>query len=61
MQTINLKTVDLFFNWALASKRVAIAEENKTSSEKLFKIGKKRYDLIAIERDELFIWRVKPR
>lgn len=53
MQTINLKTVELFFNWALASKRVSIAKENETSAKKLFKIGKKRYDLIAIERDEL--------
>lgn len=38
---------------ALASKKVEIAQENKISAEKLFNIGKKRYDLIAIERDEL--------
>lgn len=53
LQTINLKSVDLFFKWALASKKVEIAQENKTSAEKLYKIGKQRYDLIAIERDEL--------
>ncbi|GAL68871.1 outer membrane protein TolC putative [Jejuia pallidilutea] len=53
LQTINLKSVDLFFKWALASKKVEIAQENKISAEKLFNIGKKRYDLIAIERDEL--------
>ncbi|WP_396603276.1 TolC family protein [Algibacter sp. R77976] len=53
LQTINIKSVDLFFKWALASKKVEIAKENKTSAEKLFKIGKQRYDLIAIERDEL--------
>jgi len=53
LQNIHLKSVDLFFKWALASKKVAIAKENKTSVEKLFNIGKKRYDLIAIERDEL--------
>ena len=53
LQTINLKTVDLFFNWALASKKVEIAKENKQSSEKLFKIGKKRYDLGSIERDDV--------
>ncbi|QTD38542.1 TolC family protein [Polaribacter batillariae] len=52
-QTINLKTIDFFFNWALASKKVEIAQENKTSAEKLFKIGKKRYDIGAIERDDL--------
>lgn len=53
LQTINLNTVDLFFNWALTSKKVEIAKENKVSAEKLFEIGKKRYELIAIERDEL--------
>lgn len=53
LQTINLKCVDLFFNWALASKKVEIAKENQASAQKLFKIGKKRYDVIAIERDEL--------
>ncbi|APY12032.1 hypothetical protein BWZ22_12690 [Seonamhaeicola sp. S2-3] len=53
LQTINLKSVDLFFKWALASKKVEMAKENKTTAEKLFKIGKQRYDLIAIERDEL--------
>ncbi|WP_345004365.1 TolC family protein [Snuella lapsa] len=52
-QTINLKTIDLFFNWALAHKKVEIARENKTSTEKLFKIGKRRYDLGSIERDDL--------
>lgn len=53
LQDINLKSVALFFNWALASKKVEIAKENKASAEKLFNIGKKRYELIAIERDEL--------
>ena len=53
LQSINLRTIDLFFNWALASKKVAIAEENKETAEKLFKIGKKRYDLGSIERDDI--------
>ena len=53
LQNINLKTVDLFFNWALASKKVTIAKENKQSAEKLFKIGKKRYDLGSIERNDV--------
>lgn len=53
LQTINLKTVDLFFNWVLASKKVEIAKENKESAEKLFKIGKKRYDLGSIERNDV--------
>ncbi|WP_162623364.1 TolC family protein [Confluentibacter sediminis] len=53
LQTINLKSVNLFFQWALASKKVEIAKENKMAAEKLFNIGKKRYDLIAIERNDL--------
>ena len=53
LQEINLKAVNLFFSWALASKQVEIAKENKISTEKLFKIGKKRYQLIAIERNDL--------
>lgn len=53
LQNINLKSVSLFFNWALVSKKVAIANEGKASSEKLFKIGKKRYDLGSIEKDDL--------
>ena len=53
LQSINLKTVDLFFNWALASKKVEIARENKQSAEKLFKIGEKRYDLGSIERNDV--------
>ncbi len=53
MQAINLKSIELFFNWALATKNVEIAEENKNTSIKLLDIGKKRYDLIAIERSDL--------
>ncbi|WP_203257017.1 TolC family protein [Hyunsoonleella ulvae] len=53
LQTINIKSVDLFFKWALASQKVTIAKENKTTVEKLFEIGKKRYEVIAIERDDL--------
>ncbi|WP_159427062.1 TolC family protein [Formosa haliotis] len=53
LQEINLKTIRLFFDWALANQKVKIAKENKSSAQKLFNIGKKRYDLIAIERDEL--------
>ena len=53
LQTINLKSVSLFFSWALASKKVEIAKENEMAAKKLFNIGKKRYDLIAIERNDL--------
>lgn len=53
LEEINIKAVNLFFNWALASKKVEIAKENKESADKLFDIGKKRFEVIAIERDEL--------
>ena len=53
LQAINLKTVNLFFNWALASKKLEIAQENKVSAEKLFKMGKQRYDIGSIEKDDL--------
>ncbi|WP_086477300.1 MULTISPECIES: TolC family protein [Arenibacter] len=52
-QTINLRTIDLFFHWAMAHKKVTIAQENKDSAKKLFGIGEKRYDLGSIERDDL--------
>lgn len=53
LQSINLKTIDLFFDWALAGKKVDIAKENKQSAEKLFKIGKKRYELGSLERNDV--------
>ena len=53
LQGINLKVVDLFFNWALASKNVEIANENLASAEKLYEIGNKRYELASIERNDL--------
>ena len=53
LQTINIKAVGLFFNWALANKKLEISEENRASAEKLYKIGKKRYEIGTIERDDL--------
>lgn len=53
MQDINVKTVGYFFNWALASKRVELSKENVETAEKLFKIGKKRYELGSIEKDDV--------
>ncbi|WP_037315949.1 TolC family protein [Salegentibacter sp. Hel_I_6] len=52
-QEINMHTVSLFFQWALASTKVDIAQENKKAAARLYKIGKKRYDLGSIEKDEL--------
>lgn len=52
-QDINLETVSLFFNWALANTRLEIARENKENTARLYEIGKKRYDLGAIEKDDL--------
>jgi len=53
LQLLKLKAVNLFFNWALASNRVSIVKENNLSAIKLFKIGKKRYKIGAIEKDDI--------
>ncbi|MFY0715234.1 TolC family protein [Seonamhaeicola sp. NFXS20] len=53
LQNINIKTVQYFFNWALASKRKAMAEEKLASSKKLFKIGEKRYDIGSVEKEDV--------
>lgn len=53
LQNITLKTVGYFFSWASASKRVELDQENVLSTQKLFKIGKKRYELGSIEKDDL--------
>ena len=53
LQDIKLKSVTYFFNWAIASKNVQLAQENVLTTQKLLKIGKKRYDLGSIEKDDL--------
>lgn len=53
LQDIKLKAVNYFFNWASASKKVELAQENVLSTQKLFKIGKKRYELGSIEKDDV--------
>jgi hypothetical protein len=53
IQEINVKAITYFFNWALASKRVEMAVENSETAQKLFKIGKKRYELGSIEKDDV--------
>jgi len=53
LQEINVNTITYFFDWALATKRVSIATENKKSAEKLFKIGKSRYELGSLERTDV--------
>lgn len=52
-QVINLKAIDLFFRWALSNKKVEIAKETKSNAKKLYEIAKKRYEIGAIERDDL--------
>lgn len=53
LQDIKLKVVNYFFNWALASKKVELSKENIATTQKLFKIGKKRYELGSIEKDDV--------
>lgn len=52
-QKVNMRTVSLFFQWALASAKVDIARGNKKAANRLYEIAKKRYDLGSIEKDEL--------
>lgn len=53
LQDIKLKAVGYFFNWASVSKKVELAQENVLTTQKLFKIGKKRYELGSIEKDDV--------
>ena len=52
-QKINIQAVSLFFKWALNSAKVSIAEETQTNAERLYAIAKKRYEIGAIEKDDL--------
>lgn len=52
-QKINIQAISLFFTWALNSAKVTIAQETKSNAEKLFTIAKKRYEIGAIEKDDL--------
>ena len=51
--TLNLKVVELFFDLALAYARSKMQLENIQSSTKLFELGKKRFEIGAIERKDL--------
>ncbi|WP_434035521.1 TolC family protein [Formosa sp. 4Alg 33] len=53
LQNININALQLFFNWALASKRYDMAKDKVASSKKLFNIGKKRYDIGSIEKEDV--------
>lgn len=52
-QKINQRVISLFFQWALAYSKLEIARENKETTKRLYEIGKKRYDLGSIEKDDL--------
>lgn len=53
LQNINVKTVQYFFSWALATKKEEMAQEKVISSKKLYDIGKKRYEIGSIEKEDL--------
>lgn len=52
-QKINLDAIKFFFDWALSTAKVAIAKETEENAERMYKIAVKRYDIGAIERDDL--------
>ncbi len=53
LQRINVRAVNYFFSWILVSKRVEMAMERAVTSEKLYKIGKERYKIGSIEKEDL--------
>lgn len=53
LQSINIRAVQLFFDWLLAHQKAKIATDNQKSTKKFYEIGKQRYDLGAIKRDDL--------
>lgn len=53
LQSINVKAVQYFFAWALAAKKEAMARDKVATSQNLLKIGKKRYDIGSIEKEDL--------
>jgi hypothetical protein len=52
-QEINLEMLSLFFNWIIISNKKELAVEAKKNAIRLHEIGKKRYDLGSIQRDNL--------
>ncbi|MBL7473292.1 TolC family protein [Robertkochia sediminum] len=52
-QQINLQVLDLYFDWAMSQTQMDIAKKNLETAERLYSISLKRYDLGAIEKDEL--------
>jgi outer membrane protein TolC len=53
LQNIKLSAVDLYFNLILEYKRVIIARNNLKNAIKLYKIGKEKYKILAIKKEEL--------
>ena len=53
LETVKLTVLDLYFNLLLQYKRMSIAEENLKNTEKLYEIGKEKYKLLAIKKEDL--------
>ena len=53
LQNIKLKTLDLYFNLLLQYKRMSIAEENLKNAEKLYEIGKEKFKILSIKKEDL--------
>jgi len=52
-QELNIKTTSLFFELVLAYNKVQMTRENQRNARRLYAIGKKKYPLGTIERDDL--------
>lgn len=53
VQETKIKAVNLFFELLLAKTRKEIALANVASSDTLYKIGKKKFEILSVQREEL--------
>jgi len=55
MEEIALETVAKFFELALAKVNLEIAKTQKANAEKLLNMGKRRFDIASISREDLYM------
>ena len=53
LERIKLQALDLYFNLLLQYKRMSIAEENLKNAEKLYEIGKEKFKILSIKKEDL--------
>ena len=53
MQNTKIKVLNLYFELLLAKTRKEIALANRAASDTLYKIGKKKFEILSVQREEL--------